>query len=437
LSSEAISPVDGRYRGEVKELARYLSEEAFFRARFKVELEYLSLLSRLGIAPRRRVPALSLSVEKVRSVERRVGHDVKALEVYIREELKRSGASELSPFVHLGLTSEDTNSIAFARLLSSAIRTVVVPAYASLSLSLARIAGRESRTAMLARTHGRPAVPTTFGKEMGIFAYRIAERTFVLGSLRPVAKLSGAVGTYASFRLLADLDWQKELGDFVRGMGLDYAPYTTQVAPGERLSDILHLVMNVNQLMLGLCRDLWMYQMLGYVTFTRGRKVSSSTMPQKVNPVDLENAEGQAELSNALLSTIGYKLQTTRLQRDLSDSVLRRAVGQAIAHSLIACKRVSSSLSSMTVERNVMSQDIARHPEVFSEAVQVLMRAAGDERGYEKVRRAVERGKFEIPEDYRERIGDYLGDAPSLAEQSRLDVERLLSPLKSGARINF
>ncbi len=422
MSYDAISPIDGRYRREAEPLGRHFSDRALMGARVRVEMAYLDLLVELGVAPTMKVPRVDPDMGALEELEGQLGHDVKAVEVYIRERLLRSSSKNLAPFVHLGLTSEDTNSLAYALLLKSALEEVLVPAYSSLAGSLADLAGREAASAMVARTHGVPAVPTTFGKEVAVFAYRLAERVHRLRALTPMAKVSGAVGTYASFGLLASVDWVSELSRFVRGFGVDPAPYSTQVVPGERLSDILHTAININQLMVSLSKDLWLYQALGYVHFVRPGKVSSSTMPQKENPVDLENAEGQADVSTSILMLLAYRLQQTRLQRDLSDSVVRRMLGQGLAHSLVACARLERSLSSMKVERSAMRDELSRHPEILAEREQILRRLAGDARGYEKVRSSVGRGEFAPGSD----PGAYLGRSVDLARGCRDAVGELL-----------
>jgi adenylosuccinate lyase len=422
LSYDPISPIDGRYRKEAEPLARYFSEGALNGARVRVELAYLRLLVKHHVAPLRTVPKVEPDLKALASLEEELGHDVKAVEVYIRNFLRGTDSSALAPFVHLGLTSEDTNSLAFAILLKSALEEVLVPAYASLATQLSRLAEEEASTAMVARTHGRPAVPTTFGKEMAVFAVRVAERVNYLRALTPAAKFSGAVGTYASFSAMGELDWPTILSEFVKGFGVEPVAYATQVVPGERLSDILHGVINVNQLISSLSRDLWLYQTLDYVHFLRPGKVSSSTMPQKVNPVDLENAEGQADVSNSLLVMIAYRMQQTRLQRDLSDSVVRRMVGQGLAHSLVACSRLSRSLRSMRVEKAGMGADLRGHPEVLAEREQIRKRLAGDDLGYEKVMKSVESGSFSATDD----PASYLGRAPELARKCPAVVKRLL-----------
>ncbi|HEV2227239.1 MAG TPA: lyase family protein [Nitrososphaerales archaeon] len=424
MSFDSISPIDGRYRTEAEALAGYFSERSLTRERIRVELSYLRLLVKLGVAPRVRVPRVEPNMVEIKRLEEELGHDVKAVEVFLRRSLKRSGAAPLSPYVHIGLTSEDTNSLAYALLLKSSLKEVLVPAYSSLATELAKIARREAATPMVARTHGRPAVPTTFGKEMAVFAVRVAERVSVLRRLRPMAKITGAVGTFASFTLLGARDWPEELSRFVAGLGVEPATYSTQVVPGERISDILHQIININQLVLSLSRDLWLYQTLDLVHFLRPGKVSSSTMPQKVNPVDLENAEGQVEVSNSLLILLAYRLQVTRLQRDLSDSVVRRMLGQALAHSLVATSRLRTSLSSMKIERSTMARDLKAHPQVYAEREQISLRLRGDERGYEKIKAGIEAGKF-FPT--RKRVDLYLGVAPVLARRCPSVVRRLLT----------
>ncbi len=428
MRDDPLSPVDDRYYPEVKELARFFSERSLVDERIRVEVEYLWFLVSVGVAPNLKIPRIVSSYEEVKWLESSIGHDVKAVELYVRKKIRQSRSAKLAPFVHLGLTSEDVNTLAYGRLVAGALQRVMIPHYERVARRLADIAAGDADTIMLARTHGRPALPTTFGKEVANFAVRLAERTRMLKSMRPVGKVAGAVGTYASFMLLKrSLDWPKSLSRFVTSMGLEFTEYNTQVPPHERYSDIFHVIIDVNLIMVNLVRDLWMYQALDYLKFLRPGKVSSSTMPQKVNPVDLENAEGQAEISNSLLMLLAYKPEVTRLQRDLSDSPVRRMMGQGFAHSLVACKRISRSLDSMVVRREIMKRDLNEHREVFAEAVQLLMRSEGDEKGYEKVRKAIENGRFSVPKEFSRKVGEYLGLAPTLARNCRREVNRLLN----------
>jgi len=427
LKDSSLSPIDERYYEESRELTPYFSERALFEERARIEIEYLRFLIKLGVAPKSRLPTLKFSYDDFKQLEATLGHDMKALEAHLAALLKASGHPELSRFVHIGLTSEDVNNLSYAQLLSRALKSVMIPELENLAVALSKIATREAGTVMIARTHGRPAVPTTFGKELSNFAMRIAERVSYVKKVKLWGKVSGAVGTYASFNLLKRSgSWPELLKGFVTSMGLEPAEYTTQVLPNERYSDVFHGFIDLNFLMIGLARDLWAYQALDYVHFGRRGRVSSSTMPQKENPVDLENAEGQAEISNSLVTLLAYRLEVTRWQRDLSDSPIRRMMGQALAHSLVACKRIAASIESMTIERERMKQDITNHKEVYAEAVQILMRIEGNERGYEDVRRAIENGKFSIPQNYVAKIGEYLGSASDLARNCERAVALLL-----------
>ncbi|MEM0118074.1 MAG: lyase family protein [Conexivisphaerales archaeon] len=432
---EAISPLDDRYFEEAKEVSRYLSESALIRARVRVEIEYIKLLMSIGIAPKAKLPKFEISVEKVKEIEKKVRHDVKAVELYLREELLKAGVKRLMAFVHLGLTSEDVNSIAYGIMIKSFVDDILLPEYKKVDFALADLAYREAGSIMPARTHGKLAVPTTFGKEMSVFAMRIAERIGKLSKIRPLAKCSGAVGTYASFRLMKDADWMPLLRNFVRHFGLDFAPYTTQIAPYERLSDIMHYIININQVLISLTRDLWTYQMLGYVRIRSSpSEIGSSTMPQKENPADLENAEAQCEISTTMLSFLAYRLEVNRLQRDLSDSALRRTIGEAMAHSLIACKRIFSTLERVEVLRNRMKEEVEEHGELMAESVQVSLRLKGDEEGYEKVfhafriddRKEIER----LLKNHASRPEDYLGYSKELASGCRREVEKILKSKK-------
>jgi adenylosuccinate lyase len=429
LSYDAVSPVDGRYREEVKDLSNYFSERALFERRAFFELEYLKLLAEIGVAPRKKIPRVNLSIKRIKEIEKKTGHDVKALEIYLRERLKAQGAGELSPYVHLGLTSEDVNSVALALIIRDAKNELLVPEYSSLAILLARIAEKEAETLMLGRTHGLPAIPTTFGKELAFFAERIAERVKFLYSSKPEAKISGAVGTYASFKLIQNLDWPKIMKQFGKKLGIEIASLSKQTAPWEKNSDIIHCIINVNKIMESLSLDLWLYSMLGLLSFGEIEKVGSSTMPHKINPADIENAEGQAKVSNSILMLLAYEPQLTRLQRDLSDSAIKRMLGQGIAHSVIACRRLKRSLATMKVNREAMKKEVMSHPEILSEAAQISMRLKGDERGYEKVRYSLIQGKFDSS-NLKISPEDYVGFASDMAREVSNHIIRQLSSLK-------
>ena len=428
---DAISPVDGRYYIETKEVRNYFSESALIRARVHVEKQYLLFLVRRGIAPNVALPEFDVVVERVKQIERRIKHDVKAVELYLKEELEKRGKQELKLFVHLGLTSEDVNSIAYAIILKKFLKEILIPQYRRMIYCLVDIAEREASSIMPARTHGMPAVPTSFGKEIAVFAVRLADRLAELSKLKPVAKCSGAAGTYASFRLLKEDDWVSMLRDFVESFGVDSLAYSTQIAPYDRLADILHYVISINQIMTSLARDLWMYQMLNYVRVRSYKgQVGSSTMPQKENPSELENAEGQCEISNSLLMLIAYRLEVNRLQRDLSDSTIRRMLGQALAHSLLASRRIADSLERLEVRKEVMKEDALKNKEIMAESAQIAIKMKKMHDGYETLFRAFREEKKEEVEKILKRYGkgieDYVGYAPDLAKNCRQEVEKRL-----------
>ncbi len=328
---------------------------------------------------------------------------MKALEVWLRGFLQEHGYQSLAPLVHLGLTSDDTNNLAYGLLLKKALEEVIGQ-YERLLYELRALAEKHAKDVMIARTHGVPAVPTTFGKEMGVFAWRLSERVEALRAIKPYGKLGGAVGNHnALYFLNADFDWLGFSAKFVSSLGLKYAPLTKQIVPHEATSDALHQIMLINHIMAELSRDLWTYNMLGLISFQR-KGISSSTMPHKVNPVDLEDAEGQSDVSNSLLSLLAYRLVSTRLQRDLSDSPIRRMMGQALAHSYIACGRVIRALEYMKVNSEFMLSEVQAHPEVLSEAVQVSLRASGDPLGYEEVH-----DNISNLEELKKRVGGELG----------------------------
>jgi len=447
---DAISPVDGRYRKEVEELASYFSEKALFKERIEIEIEYLKAIIKRNAfkdyLKLNRVPAKLNKVlegerwyEEIKEIERRVGHDVKAVEIWLKGRLESLGLGELAPFVHLGLTSEDINGIAQGRILLRAVREVMIRAYVALLRKLGELAKRYSDRAFLARTHGIPAIPTTFGKELGVFAFRLANELEELAKRKPYGKLSGAVGCFNALRFLnPEFDWLEFSKEFVKSMGLIPTLLSKQTVPHEKTSEIFHYIITINNIMQELARDLWYYQALGLIRFKKVR-VGSSTMPHKVNPVDLENAEGQIDASNYLLFLLAYRLQQTRMQRDLSDSTLKRLYGQALAHSLIACKRIYKALDLMIVNEKAMDNELSKHQECLSEAVQVSLRVLGDVKGYEKVFEKIgeleeikERVGGEIGKRLRKlRLNEYVGFAKELALLASRRAEEVVKRLSS------
>ncbi|MCS7117285.1 MAG: lyase family protein [Thaumarchaeota archaeon] len=444
----AITPVDGRYSELVEDLRPHLSEFGLIRCRLLVEVEYLSFLARKGVvsleereleAARSVLRNFDLSkAEAVKSIEREVGHDVEALIRFLKSQLAGLGAERAAVWVHAGLTSEDVNNLAFSISLREALRAVLLPELEVLCRELAELSLREKATLMLARTHGQPAVPTTLGKELAYHGSRVLWWIEALRGFRFPGKVSGAVGTYAALVEVLGGRALEGVREFVESLGLEFVELTKQVIPADRYASLLDSMASLSTALTDLSRDLWLLCALGHVTVPPGG-VGSSTMPQKANPVEAENAEGNFELAASLLSFASRRLQITRLQRDLSDSTVRRNVPVGVAHLLIGVRHLRRFLSRIGFDREGMLEELRSHPEALSEAVQVRFRRHGvdamDElrsllrQGVgldEAARRAAERHGVPVdevlPKDFRE----YVGLAEELAERFYADCVRRL-----------
>lgn len=397
---QPLSPLDGRYKHEVERLRDYFSEAALTRERVIVELEYLQYimakLGREGVDQvGKQISSFVLTKEDLRAIgklETKFEHDVKAIEVFLSQRLGLP--KQVSSLLHFGLTSEDVNNIAYSRLLKRFTSDVLVPLIIDVARQLCDMAMRYRDTPMLARTHGQPAAPTTFGKEIAVFAFRVGHRLSKIADVVFYGKLNGAVGNYNSLAVAhPEIDWIEFSDEFVTRMGLHPWRITTQILPSDWLSDFLHLVRSLNNVVISLDRDLWMYASYGYLRIIPDKdEVGSSTMPQKVNPKDFENSEGNLSVSNSLLEVLEYGLQVNRLQRDLSDSTMKRNLGVAIGHALIGYSRLLKGLSKVDVNSAFMLSELEKHPEVYSEAVQVLLRDEGNDQAYFKVLKLIRSG---------------------------------------------
>ncbi|WP_069808134.1 adenylosuccinate lyase [Vulcanisaeta thermophila] len=411
-----LSPLDDRYAGELGGFRELFSEAGFIMARARVELRYLEFLidflsSRgfvrpLGDGERARLRSLVITegdVGRVRELEGVLGHDVKAIEYMLREKLRSVGLGEYSHLVHLGLTSEDVNNLALNLMVKEAVGNYLMPSALDLLNSLLDLALRYAGTPMLGRTHGQPATPTTFGKEMAYHAHRLCHWLAEITSVRLQGKVTGATGSMASFRVIdGDADWLNALRGFIEGLGLEPVLISTQILAPDPLTRLLTDIALMAMALVNLAQDLWIYNMLGYIHI-RGRPVGSSTMPHKVNPVDLENAEGNLKLGSSILLEISRHLQVSRLQRDLSDSTIKRNIGLGMGHVLLAIKRLNQVVKSMEVDPEAMEKDLLNHWEVLSEAVQVRLRALGMEDAYEKTL-TIFRGGRMTEKEYREAL---------------------------------
>ena len=399
---EALSPVDGRYRAATAPLRGILSEAGLIRERIRVEAHWLLHLS--ASVPQLAGSALPASVverakqlandpeagaaEAVKLIEAGINHDVKAVEYYVRQQLSAAGASEATlELVHFGCTSEDINNLSYARMLKSA-RTTLVAALQTRIDELADFAHRYADVAMLARTHGQPASPTTLGKEFANVTARLRRALQRWQSVAILGKMNGAVGNFnAHVAAVPNADWPNISRRFVAALELHLNPYTTQIEPHDWIAEYCDAVAAINVVLIDLSRDVWGYISLGYL---RQRpvagEVGSSTMPHKVNPIDFENCEGNLGIANALLKHFAEKLPVSRWQRDLTDSTVLRNIGVALGHTLIAWRALGRGLGKVAADPERIAADIRNAWEVLGEAVQTVLRATGSPSGYERLK---------------------------------------------------
>jgi adenylosuccinate lyase len=398
----AISPLDGRYRREVAPLQAYFSEAALYRYRVRVEVEYLIMLTRTrgagwlqALEPQQQAALRALyrqfGDEDARAIaewDRRVNHDVKAVEYWLRERLEALGLAQWREALHFALTSEDVNNLAYSLLVREARDLALLPALSGLVTTLREQARSEAATAMLARTHGQPATPTTLGKELAVFAARLARTSDELAAISLTGKLNGASGNFAAHvAALPQIDWLTFSRAFVRSLDLEPVLLTTQIEPHDTLAALCDALKRANMVLVDLCQDVWRYISDGYlVQAAAAGEVGSSTMPHKVNPIDFENGEGNLLLANALLEFFSRKLPVSRLQRDLSDSTVLRNLGVAFGHSLFAYTRIAAGLGKLVPDRSRLLNDLQAHPEVLAEALQTILRRAGYPQPYEALK---------------------------------------------------
>ncbi len=388
----ALSALDGRYRSATAPLVEYLSEAALNRERIRVEVEWLIHLTQVKAVPgARQLSSAEITtlraivsdfgaadVAELAEIERETQHDVKAVEYYLKRRMTGSLA-ELTELIHFCCTSEDINNLAYALMISGAVRQVWLPAANSLVDQLAELATELRGVALLAHTHGQPATPTTMGKELAVTTHRLRRQLSRVNSAEFLGKINGATGTYgAHFAAVPGTDWQGVAQSFVLGLGLHWNPLTTQIESHDWQAELYSDLTRFNRILHNLCTDVWTYISLGYFAQVRGQgTVGSSTMPHKVNPIRFENAEANLELSSALFEVLASTLVTSRLQRDLTDSSTQRSIGSAFGHSLLALSNVSRGLAGLDAVPEAMQADLNQNWEVLGEAIQSAMRAAG------------------------------------------------------------
>ncbi len=386
----AITILDGRNRADVAELAPYVSEYNIIRTRLGVEAKYLISLSDIGVvrplapAERRKLNSfgeqLSLSKsKKIKQIEEETNHDVKAMERAFRSMLEGTSLANLTEKVHIGLTSEDVNNLAYRLILKRATNDVLVPALDGITNELCARASDFKGTPMLARTHGQAAIPTTLGKEIAVFAMRLNKETRDLADRPLVGKLTGAVGNLNALQFTyPQVDWIAFSENFVRSFGFEPNLTTTQIDPYEDMIQYFQNYQRINGILTDFDQDMWRY--ISDYWFTqevRKREVGSSTMPQKVNPIRFENSEGNLGKANAIFEYFARKLAVSRLQRDLSDSTVIRDMGAPLGWSLLAYKNTLKGLQRVKPNIGIINDALDADWSILGEAAQTLMRSAG------------------------------------------------------------
>lgn len=400
----AISPIDGRYRGKTGELSELFSEYGYIKLRVKVEVEYLrALCAYLKLGKVEKISDCSVQdAQWVKDKEKEIKHDVKAIEYFLREKIHDK---KLSNYIHFGLTSYDPNTIAYALALKEANEKIFFPILNTLIEKLTTLSQETKSMVMLGRTHGQPAVPTTLGKEIKNFLVRVEKISVKMATFQFEAKLDGAVGNFnALVAAYPDKDWVKFSDSFIKSLRLVPNHFTTQILPYDNWLEYFFYLKLLNSVLIGFCQDVWRYISDEYlVQIPVKGEVGSSTMPQKVNPIDFENAEGNLGIANALFEFYERKLPISRLQRDLSDSTVKRTFGVALGHSLFAYQNIFSGLGKVTPNAKKMAEDLDNHWEVIAEGIQTILRTTSYTQPYEKLKELT-RGKKVTKADYQQFI---------------------------------
>ncbi len=447
----ALSPLDGRYADKLEPLRAHFSEFGLIKNRVRVEVEWLKAMAAapdlVEIKPfsRASIAELDLIVsgfsvqdaEAIKIIEARTNHDVKAMEYWLKERLANNAeVMQVSEFIHFGCTSEDINNVSHALMLQQSCAQNLLPELDRLIAKFVALAHEHAALAMLARTHGQPATPTTLGKEMANVAARLQRARKRIASVHLTAKFNGAVGNYnAHLAAYPEFDWEAFNRGFIESLGLEFNPYSTQIEPHDAMAELYDAIARANVILIDANRDLWQYISLGYFKQKlKAGEIGSSTMPHKVNPIDFENAEGNLGLANAVLRHLAEKLPVSRLQRDLTDSTVLRNMGVAFGYTLLAWGSCLRGLGKLEVDPKRLAADLDACWEVLAEPVQTVMRRYGIENPYEQLKELT-RGKgidkdalhafirgLQIPDADKQRLlamtpANYVGKAAELARR--------------------
>ena len=398
----AVSPIDGRYRGKIADLAKYFSEEALIKYRVKVEIEYFIALCEIPLPqladfnkdlyPNLRKIYTDFSAadaQKIKDIESVTNHDVKAVEYFIKEEFDKLGLEKHKEFIHFGLTSQDINNTAIPLSIKDAMNEVYYGELDSVSSRLAELSEEWENISMLARTHGQPASPTRLGKELFVFVERIQQQVWFLQNIPFAAKFGGATGNYNAHKVAyPEIDWKNFGTNFVEEiLGLHHSFPTTQIEHYDHMASLFDALKRVNTILIDLDRDIWTYISMDYFKqkIKKG-EVGSSAMPHKVNPIDFENSEGNLGIANAIFEHLSSKLPVSRMQRDLTDSTVLRNVGVPFGHTLIAFKATLKGLNKLLLNEAKFAEDLENNWAVAAEAIQTILRREAYPNPYEALK---------------------------------------------------
>lgn len=411
-SLTAVGPVDGRYRNKTESLSPYFSEFGLIKYRVQVEIEYFIALCRCSLP---QLPALTAEQEVelrkvyksftqkdaqiIKETENVTNHDVKAVEYFVKEALKKVELQGYDEFIHFGLTSQDINNTAIPLSLKAGFKEAILPEIETVFNQLVAFSEEWKDVPMLARTHGQPASPTRMGKEFDVFVYRLHEQLNQLKQIKTYGKFGGATGNFnAHVVAYPRVDWVSFANDFLGSLGLSRQQRTTQIENYDHMAALFDGIRRINVILIDLARDIWTYISMDYFKQkVVANEVGSSAMPHKVNPIDFENAEGNLGIANAILNHLSNKLPISRLQRDLTDSTVLRNLGVPLGHTLIALKSIQKGLGKLVLNQEAINADLNNQWTVVAEAIQTVLRREGYPKPYEALK-ALTRGAEKIDE---------------------------------------
>jgi len=343
----------------------------------------------------------STHFKEIKKIEKKTNHDVNAVVVFVSEKLKKIGRDDLVPFVHFGLTSEDINNISYSLMTRGAVDNVMIPSVKGVLKELKTLSKKTKSLSLLSLTHGQPATTTTLGKELAVFVSRVEREIALIKKMKLLAKLSGATGSYAAHKVaFPDLNWPLFSKRFVKKLGLEQSPISTQIEPGDSLAELLHSFVRINNIFSDFSLDMWLYISRNiFVQKNIVGEVGSSTMPHKINPIFFENAEGNLDIANNNFSFLASRITRSRLQRDLSGSTVFRNVGVGFAHSLISYKTLIKGVLRVSPNKAQMKKELDENWSILAEAIQTVLRKSGDASAYDKIKKLT-RGKPLTKESY-------------------------------------